>query len=99
MYRDVSRYLKERNILSSSKGYVEMVVKSYEVVKVEQVRKYFLSTLKFARFYLEEGATVFTVNAKVAQLRKVHKCHRGAASFEVDHSKKKYNRYRLKGEE
>ena len=89
--------MKERNILSSSKGYLERGIGSYEAVKLEQVRKYFLSTLRFARFYLEDGATVFTVNQKVAELRKVKKSHRGAAEYEVDHSKKKYNRYR--GEE
>ena len=89
--------MKERNVLSSSKGYVERIIGSYEAVELEQVRKYFLSTLRFARYYLEEGATVFTVNKKVAEMRKVKKSHRGAVEYDVDHSKKKYNRYR--GEE
>ena len=91
--RDVSRFMKEKNVLSSSKGYVARVVQSYEAVKVEQVRKYFLSTLKFAKFYLE-GETAFTVKNKMDELRKTHRGHRGAAEFEVDHSKKGYNRYR-----
>ena len=85
--------MKTHNVLSSSKGYVARVVQSYEAVKVEQVRKYFLSTLKFAKFYLE-GETAFTVKNKMDELRKTHRGHRGAAEFEVDHSKKGYNRYR-----
>ena len=92
--RDISRYMKERNVLSSSRGFVERVVNSFEAVKVEQVQKYFLSTLKFARLYLE-GATAYNVNKKYDDLRKVHKQHRGAAEFVVDHNKKNYNRYRF----
>ena len=53
-------------------------------MKIIMVRKYFLSTLKFARG-----------NAKMNELRKLHKAHRGAAEFEVDHSKKAYNRFRI----
>ena len=85
--------MKEHNVLSCSTGYVARVVQSYEAVKVEQVRKYFLSTLSFAKLYLE-GETAFTVNTKMNELRKTHKGHRGAAEFEVDHSKKNYDRYR-----
>ena len=36
--------------------------------------------------------TGYTVNKRMAALRK---SHRGAAMFEVDHSKKAYDRYRL----
>ena len=86
--------MKEHNVLSCSKGYVARVVQSYEAVKVEQVRKYFISTIKFAMLYLE-GETAFTVNNRMKELRKEHKGHRGAAEFEVDHSKKIYNRYRI----
>ena len=81
-------------MLSNSKGYVDRIANSYQAVKVEQVRKYFLSTLSYARFYLS-GETAFTVNSKMKELRKEHKKHRGATQFEVDHSKKNYNRYRL----
>jgi hypothetical protein len=86
--------MKENNVLSCSKGYIDRVVKSYEAVKLLNVQKYFLSTLKYARLYLE-GETGFTVNDKMKELRKVHKGHRGAAQFTVDHSKKAYNRDRL----
>ena len=86
--------MKENNVLSCSKGYIDRVVKSYEAVKLLNVQKYFLSTLKYARLYLE-GETGFTVNDKMKELRKVHKGHRGAAQFTVDHSKKAYNRERV----
>ena len=86
--------MKEHNILGSSRGYVERVVASYEAVKVNMVRKYFLSTLKFAKLYME-GETAYTVNTRMKELRKVKKGHRGAAQFEVDHSKKVYNRQRM----
>ena len=86
--------MKERNVLSSSRGFVERVLNSFEAVKVEQVQKYFLSTLKFARLYMD-GETAYTVNKKMDDLRKVHKQHRGAAEFDVDHTAKKYNRYRF----
>ena len=86
--------MKENNVLSCSTGYIARVVKSYEAVKLLNVQKYFLSTLKYARLYLE-GETGFTVNDKMKELRKVHKGHRGAAQFTVDHSKKAYNRDRL----
>ena len=86
--------MKQHNVLSCSKGYVNRVVASYESVKIIMVRKYFLSTLKFARLYME-GETAYTVNAKMNELRKLHKAHRGAAEFEVDHSKKAYNRFRI----
>ena len=86
--------MKEHNVLGSSRGYVERVVQSYKAVKLRSVQKYFLSTLKFARLYLE-GESGYTVNEKLNQLRKVHKGHRGAAEYSVDHSLKAYNRNRL----
>ena len=95
MCRDVSRWMKQNNVLGSSRGYIARVIKSYEAVKLEMVQKYFLSTLKFAKLYLE-GETGYTVNAKMNALRKVHKCHRGAAEFSTDHSKKSYKRDRFK---
>ena len=86
--------MKEKNVLSSSRGFVERVLSSYSAVRVEQVQKYFLSTLKFGRLYLA-GETAYTVNKKMDELRKVHKHHRGAAEFEADHTTQKYNRYRF----
>ena len=86
--------MKENNVLGSSRGYIERVVKSYEAVKLVSVQKYFLSTLKLARLYMD-GETGYTVNDKMKELRKVHKGHRGAAQYTVDHSLKVYNRKRL----
>ena len=86
--------MKENNVLGSSKGFVNRVVSSYGAVKVDMVRKYFLSTLKFVNLY-KEGATAFNVNKRMVELRKEKKSHRGAAQFAVDHSKKVYNRHRL----
>ena len=86
--------MKQKNVLGCSKGYVQRVLNSYEAVTVENVRKYFLSTLKFAKFY-REGATAFDVNEKMDNLRKQHKCHRAGAQFTVDHSKKIYPRDRV----
>ena len=71
-FRDVSRYMKEHNILGSSRGYLERVVASYEAVKVHMVRKYFLSTLKFAKLYMERE-TAYTVNTRMKELRKGHR--------------------------
>ena len=85
--------MKQHNVLGSSKGYVQRVVSSYDAVTLENVQKYFLSTLKFAELY-RQGETAFTVNQKMADLRKKRKSHREGAQFEVDHSKKKYNRKR-----
>ena len=50
--RDVSKFMKERNILGSSRGYLDRIIESYSAVTVTNVRKYFLSTLKFSRLYL-----------------------------------------------
>ena len=78
----------------SSRGFVARVAASYGAVDVAMVRKYFLSTLSFARLYME-GADAYTVNPRMAELRKVKKGHRGAATFEVDHTKKVYVRDRF----
>ena len=86
--------MKERNVLGSSKGYIDRVVESYSSVTITNVRKYFLSTLKFCRLY-QEGETGYTVNKKMQEMRKVKRCHRGAMMFEIDHSKKAYNRDRV----
>ena len=86
--------MRENNVLGSSKGYIERILRSYDAVTPEKAQKYFLSTLKFAELYLQ-GETGYTVNKKMAELRKVHKSHRTGALFEIDHSKKVYNRKRL----
>lgn len=83
--------MKTHNTLGSSRGFVERVVRSYDSVTVEKVRKYYISAMKFIKLYLE-GETGLTVNKRMAELRK---SHRGAACFEVDHSKKAYPRLRL----
>ena len=88
--------MKEHNVLGSSKGYIQRVVDSYSAVTVEKVRKYFLSTLKFCRLYLE-GATGYSVNEKMRELRKMKKCHRGAAEPNAERRKSIYNRNRLDG--
>ena len=89
--RDISAFMKTHNVIGSSKGYVDRVVTSYTSVTPDKVRKYFLSSYKFLNLYLE-GETGYTVNKRMAELRK---SHRGAALFEVDHTKKAYNRERL----
>jgi len=93
-YRDVSKYMKERNVEGSSRGYVERVTSSHISVTVEKVRKYVLSVVRFCHLYLE-GATGYNINQKIRELRKIRKCHRGATLLEVDHSKKNYNRNRF----
>ena len=85
--------MKERNILGSSRGYIDRVIESYSAVTLTNVRKYFLSTLKFCKLYME-GETGFTVNKKMEELRKKKKCHRGAVMLEIDRSKTAYNRDR-----
>ena len=86
--------MKQNNILGSSKGYIQRVVDSYSAVSVNNVMKYFLSTLKFCQLYLE-GETGYTVNQKMRDMRKQKKCHRGTIMLKVDHTKKRYNRNRL----
>ena len=86
--------MREHNVLSCSKGYIQRVTQSYEEVTLEKVRKYFLNTLKFAKLYME-GETAYTVNHRMKELRKEKRCHRGSAEFLVDHSKKVYSRSRL----
>ena len=92
--RDISRFMKEHNVLGSSRGYIDRIVESYTTVTPEKVQKYFLSTLKFCQLYME-GETGFTVNERMKQLRQQKKCHRGSAMIEVDHTLKRYNRDRL----
>ena len=86
--------MRQNNVEGSSKGYIERIVRSYDSVTLEKVQKYFLSTLKFAELYLQ-GETGYSVNKKMEELRKIHKGHRAGALFEIDHSKKNYNRKRL----
>ena len=38
--RDVSKFMKERNILGSSRGYLDRIIESYSAVTVTNVRKY-----------------------------------------------------------
>ena len=92
--RDISKFMKEHNVLGSSRGYIQRIVDSYSSVTVEKVQKYFLSTLKFCQMYVE-GATGFNVNDRMKELRKQKKCHRGPAMPQVDHTLKRYNRNRL----
>ena len=47
--------MREHNVLSCSKGYIQRVTQSYEEVTLEKVRKYFLNTLKFAKLYSVHG--------------------------------------------
>ena len=92
--RDISRFMRERNILGSSKGYVQRVLSSYEAVKIDKIQKYFLSTVKYAQLYLE-GETALTVNEKMKELRKTHRVHRRANDFREDYNKNSYVRNRL----
>ena len=86
--RDVSKYMKERNVIGSSKGYVQRVLDSYEEVTPERVRKYTCTSIKFAELYLD-GETGYTIQRRMAELRK---SHRGAASLPSDYKKKDYLR-------
>jgi hypothetical protein len=86
--------MRERNILGSSKGYIDRIVASYSSVTLENARKYFLSTLKFCRLYMD-GENAFTVNKKIQEMRKKKKCNRGAVELIIDQSKKAYNRDRF----
>ena len=100
--------MKRKNVIGSSKGFVERVCESYTSVEVKnvrgrlqnknklilfpfQLRKYFLSCLKFMALYKtgETGSTVFQAMAKQ---RKKHR--EGAIFGPVDHSKKVYSRKR-----
>ena len=45
--RDISSFMKERNIVGNSKGYIERIVSSYKSVKIEAIRKYFMSSVKY----------------------------------------------------
>ena len=74
--------MKVHNVVGTSKGYVQRVVNSYSAVTLVQVRKYFLSALKFMMLYLE-GETGYTVNKRMEEIRK---SNRGARMFEVDHN-------------
>ena len=83
--------MKKHNIVGNSKGYVDRIMASYSSVTPEKVGKYFLNSYKFVNLY-KEGETGYTVNQRMAEIRK---SHRGPAQFEVDHSKKAYNRHRM----
>ena len=45
--------MKIRNVIGTSKGYVDRVLDSDSSVTPENVQKYFLNTLKFMKLYLE----------------------------------------------
>ena len=51
--RNVIRYMKQRNIIGTSKGYVDRILDSDSSVTPEDVQKYFLSTLKYMKLYEE----------------------------------------------
>ena len=90
-YRDISAFMKRRNIIGSSAGYVERVCESYSHVDIYQIRKYFLSVLKFMEIYKtgETGNRVFEL------MKKQRKKHRGGAEFDPDIHRNVYNRQRL----
>ena len=83
--------MRKNNIVGTSRGYVERILASYGSVTPDKVRKYFLSSLKFMKLYLE-GETGFTVNKRMEEIRK---STRGPAQFDTDHSKKNYDRSRF----
>ena len=90
-YRDISAYMKRHNVVGSSVGYVERVCESYHHVEIIQIRKYFLSVLKFMDLYKsgETGNRVFEL------MKKQRKKHRGGAEFEPAVSNRKgYDRHR-----
>ena len=80
--RDISSFMKERNIVGNSKGYIERIVSSYKSVKIEAIRKYFMSSVKYMNLYID-GETGFTVNKKMTEMRK---SHRRPADLVIDHS-------------
>ena len=45
--------MKQRNIIGTSKGYVDRILDSDSSVTPEDVQKYFLSTLKYMKLYEE----------------------------------------------
>ena len=99
--------MKRNNVIGSSKGFVERVCQSYTSVEVKnvrgrfkkdhlilfpfQLRKYFLSCMKFMALY-KTGETGCTVFQAMARQRKKHR--EGAIYGPVDHSKKVYSRKR-----
>ena len=64
---------------------------SYSHVDIYQIRKYFLSVLKFMEIYKtgETGNRVFEL------MKKQRKKHRGGAEFDPDIHRNVYNRQRL----
>ena len=51
--RNVSMFMKTRNVIGSSKGYVDRILDSDTSVTPEDVQKYFLTTLKYMKLYVE----------------------------------------------
>ena len=83
--------MRKKNVVGSSRGYLERILASYSSVTPEKVRKYYLNSLRFADLY-QDGETGYSAIKKMAEIRK---SHRGPAQFEIDHSKKAYNRHRI----
>ena len=91
VYRDISAFMKRRNIVGSSVGYVERICDSYGSVDIKNIRKYFLSVLKFMSLY-RSGETGDSVFLAMTKQRKKHR--EGMMFGQVDHSKKSYKRKR-----
>ena len=91
VYRDISAFMKRRNIVGSSVGYVERICDSYGSVDIKNIRKYFLSVLKFMSLY-KSGETGDSVFLAMTKQRKKHR--EGLVFGQVDHSKKSYKRKR-----
>ena len=83
--------MRKKNVVGSSRGYLERILASYSSVTPEKVRKYSLNSDRFANLY-RDGETGYSAIKKMAQIRK---SHRGPAQFDPDHSKKIYNRNRM----
>ena len=78
IYRDISRFMRENNVVGSTAGYRQRIESSYEScgLSLEKIRKYFHSSDKYLALYME-GATGDNVSQKMAETRTKH---RGAAA-------------------
>ena len=80
-YRDLSRFLKERNIIGNSKGFEKRYEDGLKSIKIEHIRKYFVSADRFAEAYHMDGTTGDNINEVCKKLKQTKKRHRGHVDY------------------
>ena len=89
-YRDISSRNRKLNVAGKVGGFDKRILKSYEEITVERIRKYFLSSDKICQLYENGDET----SAVLDKLKEARKSHRQCLGSERDRERPKYERKR-----